>query len=136
MPIQIAIAIIIKDNLVLLVQQRKQVAYGLWSFPGGHVEAGETLEQAVRREVQEEISAGLQHPEFFKTYPISTPRGQLEINSFTGQINGEITLKHDELMAYGWFSIDSLETMKAALRTEVVLQIAREVLAARAGHND
>lgn len=53
MPAQIADIVFVKNNSVLLVQQRKESAHGLWSFPGGHVENGETLEETVTREVKE-----------------------------------------------------------------------------------
>jgi len=50
-------ALLLADGKVLLARRDPQrKAYpGLWSFPGGHVEPGETLEQALVREMHEEI---------------------------------------------------------------------------------
>jgi len=48
--------ILIKDESILLVKHTYQ---NLWFLPGGGVEKGETLEQAIRREAQEEIGAQL-----------------------------------------------------------------------------
>lgn len=48
-------ALIFRDQQVLLVRRGKEPAYGKWSLPGGLVEVGESLEQAVRREVREEV---------------------------------------------------------------------------------
>lgn len=47
-------AVIVQDDQVLLVQRGREPGYGLWSLPGGLVELGETLAEAVRREVREE----------------------------------------------------------------------------------
>lgn len=48
-------AIIFRGEQVLIVQRGREPAYGKWSLPGGLVELGESLEDAVRREVREEV---------------------------------------------------------------------------------
>jgi ADP-ribose pyrophosphatase YjhB (NUDIX family) len=47
-------AAIIRDGKILVVRRARAPAHGLYSLPGGVVEVGETLEQAVAREVREE----------------------------------------------------------------------------------
>ena len=54
-PIVGVAAVVIEDNRVVLVRRGSPPAYGEWSLPGGAVEPGETLEEAVVREVKEEI---------------------------------------------------------------------------------
>jgi 8-oxo-dGTP diphosphatase len=49
---------IVRGDTVLLVKRARQPSQGFYAFPGGKVEAGETLEEAARRELQEET--GLQ----------------------------------------------------------------------------
>src|ERR1019366_4377702 len=51
----VAEVIIIHGDRVLLVQQRKPNVYGKWGFPGGHVEGNESAEEALVREVKEEL---------------------------------------------------------------------------------
>lgn len=46
--------VVIKDGRVLLVRRGKPPAFGEWAIPGGSVELGETLKQAVEREIYEE----------------------------------------------------------------------------------
>lgn len=48
-------AIIFRNDQVLLVQRGKEPSYGKWSVPGGLVEVGEALHEAVVREVREEV---------------------------------------------------------------------------------
>ncbi len=46
--------IVFRENRVLLAQRGREPAYGKWSLPGGLVKVGESLEDAVKREVREE----------------------------------------------------------------------------------
>ena len=47
-------AIVIRDGTLLMVKRGREPAKGLWSIPGGRVEPGEYLADAVKREVREE----------------------------------------------------------------------------------
>lgn len=49
-----ALAVVLHESKVLLVQRNKQPDAGLWGFPGGHVEWGETVQEAAVRELREE----------------------------------------------------------------------------------
>lgn len=52
-----AVSVIVEDNKVVLIHRKKE-GRDYWVFPGGGVEEGETPEEAVIREVQEELSLG------------------------------------------------------------------------------
>jgi len=124
----VADVLIVENNKVLLVQQKQQSAYGLWCFPGGHLEPGETSQEAVVREIQEELGAVLMHVKLFKVTRLELPSGTLELNTFTGVLRGPVVLEDHELMAYGWFSLEALQTMQKKLRLPTLLEYAREVL--------
>lgn len=47
-------AVVFREDRVLLVQRGREPSYGKWSIPGGLVELGESLQEAVVREVREE----------------------------------------------------------------------------------
>jgi 8-oxo-dGTP diphosphatase len=47
--------IVLKDGRVVMQKRRNKHGHGTWSFPGGHLEAGESFEDCARREVMEEI---------------------------------------------------------------------------------
>ena len=58
---QIAVgAIIVRDRELLMVRRANDPGKGLWSIPGGRVEGGEYLTEAVRREVKEETGLDVQ----------------------------------------------------------------------------
>ena len=53
-PLLGALAVLVHDDHVLLAQRRNNPDAGLWGFPGGHVEWGETVLDAAVRELREE----------------------------------------------------------------------------------
>lgn len=53
-------ALVFREQSVLLVQRGREPGYGLWSLPGGLVELGERLDQAIEREVLEECGLQVQ----------------------------------------------------------------------------
>ncbi len=65
-PVDVAVGVLIDGEGRFLLTSRPEgkVYAGYWEFPGGKFEAGETLEQALRRELQEElgITVGTVHP--------------------------------------------------------------------------
>jgi 8-oxo-dGTP diphosphatase len=65
-PIASAHAIVIRDDRVLLVQRGAEPSKGQWSVPGGVIELGETIAEAVRREVREECGIEIEPGEVTK----------------------------------------------------------------------
>ena len=58
--IDVVAAIIKKDNLYLVTQRNRNKHMGLkWEFPGGKVEANETLKEALTREIYEELNINI-----------------------------------------------------------------------------
>ena len=53
--IVVAGVVVEKDSKYLLVQEKKELVYGLWNLPAGKVDEGETVEEAAVREAKEEV---------------------------------------------------------------------------------
>jgi 8-oxo-dGTP diphosphatase len=53
-PVAAVLGVIVHESRVLLVRRSNPPDAGFWGFPGGKIEAGETIEQAALREVNEE----------------------------------------------------------------------------------
>ena len=114
------IVLIRKGEEVLLVHARnfKSDFYGLVA---GFVETGETLEQAVHREVMEETGLTINHLKYFGSQPWPYPSG-LMVGFTADYVDGEIHLQKEELSRGKWFTKDNLPTIPEKL------SIARQII--------
>lgn len=100
------IVLIRKGSQILLVQSRnfKKDYYGLVA---GFLEAGESLEECVQREVREETGLRIKNLQYFDSQPWPYPSGLMA--GFTADYDGgELTLQDEELKAGGFFGADNL----------------------------
>lgn len=79
---QVAVGVLIQNDGAFLLTSRPvgKVYAGYWEFPGGKLEAGETVEQALRRELQEEIGITLGNCMPWKTERIDYPHALVQLN--------------------------------------------------------
>ena len=76
-------AVVLRDDgAVLLVQRGRPPAVGTWTFPGGKLEEGETLEQAVVREVFEETGLRVETVALVETVVIEREGYAYRISDF------------------------------------------------------
>ena len=120
---QLATAIIVlihRGDDVLLVHARnfKGDFYGLVA---GFVETGETLEEAVRREVMEETGLTITNLRYFGSQPWPYPCG-LMVGFNADYVSGEVHLQRSELSKGAWFNKNNLPTIPEKL------SIARKLL--------
>ena len=86
---------------------------GKWEFPGGKIEAGETSQQALIREIQEELDVKIEVGELIDTIEYDYPTFHLSMDCFLCVVvDGEIILKEAEaarwLGKYELYSVDWL----------------------------
>ncbi|MFY8053938.1 MAG: NUDIX domain-containing protein, partial [Limnohabitans sp.] len=80
--VQVAVGVLIQNDGAFLLTSRPvgKVYAGYWEFPGGKLEAGETVEQALRRELQEEIGITIGNCTLWKTERIDYPHALVQLN--------------------------------------------------------
>lgn len=113
-PISPAVIVLIRrDDEILLVHARnfRGTFYGLVA---GFLEAGETLEQCVRREVMEETGLTIRNITYFDSQPWPYPSG-LMIGFFADYESGEIKLQDDELSAGAFYHRNNLPELPQKL---------------------
>ncbi|MBO1908180.1 NUDIX domain-containing protein [Microvirga sp. 3-52] len=114
-------ALIVRDGMLLLGRRsaEKAICPDTWDVIGGHVEAGETFEDALLREVEEEI--GIRPLGYDKHSRHPLPQGGvlvlLQIVNWAG---GEPRLRNDEHVELRWFPIHAACTMTHLAAPEYV----------------
>jgi mutator mutT protein len=110
--ITVAAAIIHDNQHRILATQR---AHGdwkdWWEFPGGKIEPGETPEQALKREIWEELETLIVVERLVQTVEWDYPKFHLTMHCFLCHVeNGDLTLKEHE--AARWLAQDELYSVK------------------------
>ena len=108
--LKVTAAVIIKNRQVLITQRHSDDDMGeKWEFPGGKIEAGETPEACLQRELQEELDIRTDVHEMFVISEYSYPTFDIELLAYRTTIrSGQIALSaHQD---YRWVPIDELKT--------------------------
>lgn len=80
--VQVAVGVLLRADGAFLLTSRPEgkVYAGYWEFPGGKLEADESVEQALRRELQEEIGLTIHDCMLWKTERIDYPHALVQLN--------------------------------------------------------
>lgn len=107
------ITLIERGDRILLARGHAFVP-GRFGIVAGFVEPGESLEEAVAREVQEEVGIALADIRYFGSQPWPFPHG-IMIGFRAQSLSDELTIDGTELAEAGWYSVDDLPTIPAKL---------------------
>lgn len=115
--VKVAAAIIQNGDKIFATQRGYGEFKDGWEFPGGKIEPGETLEQALIREIREELDTEIEIGKLFDIVEYDYPHFHLTMYCFLCKIkSGSLTLKEHE--AARWLTrenIDSVEWLPADL---------------------
>jgi 8-oxo-dGTP diphosphatase len=124
-PVPAVIAVVIREDRALLVRRANPPDAGLWGFPGGKIEFGETVREAAIRELLEETGVQAEAQDIITTLDILVrdSSGAMQqhfilIAVRCRWISGEPAAGDDALEA-SWFAIAELGGGKIALSADV-----------------
>lgn len=120
------LGIIERDRALLLIRRALRVASGgLWCFPGGHLEVGETSRRAVRRELAEEL--GIQVTPVDRVGAVRLPARGYVLAVWRVRYTGDsFSPSADEVAEIGWFTPAQVRSLKDGMPSnERVLKLLR-----------
>lgn len=125
---------IFRDGKILLVRRAREPAKGVYTFPGGRVEFGESLTEALTREVREETGLAIDIvglAGFREALPGKTGgHGHFVILPFAARwVAGEVAL-NDELDDARWLAPGALGSLPITQGLEATIAAARRIVGA------
>lgn len=109
--VRVVAAIIIHENQVFASQRGYGEFKDGWEFPGGKIEPGETPQEALIREIKEELDISIEVKEFLKTVEYDYPEFHLSMDCFFCTIqSGVLVLKEHE--AAKWLTRENLNSVE------------------------
>ena len=109
--IEVGAAILRKDNKIFATQRGYGEWKDWWEFPGGKMEAGETPEEALKREICEELSTEISVDQFLCTVEYDYPAFHLTMHCYFCSLLTE-ALHLNEHEAAKWLTKDELDSVK------------------------
>ena len=103
-------AVIIKDGLTLLAKRKGSHGEGCYGTVGGHMEFGETAEEALKRETMEELGIEIGNIKFASCANMRKyGKHYIDISFVAEHIGGEPTIMEPhKIESIGWFPLDDL----------------------------
>ena len=108
--IRVVAAVIRNEDKIFATARGYGEFKGGWEFPGGKIDAGETPEEALRREIKEELDTEIAVDKLFTTIDYDYPTFHITMHCYLCTIeNGSLTLLEHE--AAKWLSLEQLDSV-------------------------
>ena len=125
--IEVVAAIIVdSENRIFATQRGSGDWKDWWEFPGGKIEPGETPEQALKREIWEELETRISVGQLLQTVEWDYPKFHLTMHCFLCHAeSGHLTLKEHE--AARWLSPNELDSVQWLPADKEIIEALRSV---------
>jgi len=122
------VAAVIKENDKVFATERGYGEFkGGWEFPGGKIESGETPQEALAREIKEELDIEISVGELIDTVEFDYPNFHLSMDCFWGTVShGTLILKEAE--AAQWLTKDTIDNVNWLPADQLILELIKEKL--------
>ncbi|WP_167957016.1 (deoxy)nucleoside triphosphate pyrophosphohydrolase [Anaerosporobacter faecicola] len=125
--VRVVAAIIRSDDKIFATQRGYGEFKGGWEFPGGKIEEGETPQEALIREIMEELATEIHVGDFLHTIEYDYPSFHLSMDCFWAEIvSGDLVLKEHE--AAKWLAKGELDTVEWLPADIEIIEMVRETL--------
>jgi NAD+ diphosphatase len=101
------VIVLVKRGDEILLARSGRFERGLFSVLAGFVEPGETLEEAVAREVREEVGISISHITYFGSQPWPFP-DSLMVGFTAEYLEGDLHIDGEEIVEAGWYRVGNL----------------------------
>jgi 8-oxo-dGTP diphosphatase len=115
---EVAVGILIREDDALLLSTRPEGKpyAGYWEFPGGKIETGETVEEALRRELHEELGITIAGAEVWKTTEHDYPHALVRLHWCKVRAwRGEFEMREGQAMRWQQLPLDVTPVLPGAL---------------------
>lgn len=125
--VRVVAAIIIRDGKVFATQRGYGQWQGWWEFPGGKIKAGECPQEALVREIREELEAEIQVGELIETIEWDYHDFHLTMHCFVCSLVSE-SMHLNEHEDSAWLTRDTLHSVKWLPADEGLILKIREII--------
>lgn len=125
--VKVVAAIIIHNNQIFATQRGYGDFKDGWEFPGGKVEPGETPQQALVREIKEELDTEIEVGDYLMTVEYDYPNFHLSMDCFFCTIKmGDLVLREHE--AAKWLTVETLDDVDWLPADKVLIEQIKRYL--------